>query len=98
MVITFDVITAGAHAAIVWHPEGAQGRGQGVWSCAGALGAAGVGTGARSMSICAISDAPRSLVPPMFGIAHRTPLPSSMDWSMTSTVVIANQRRGRLMQ
>ena len=97
MAITLDVITAGAQGAIVLHPAGAQGRWQGVWSCAGARGVACVGAGARSMSMCAICEAPRSLMPPMVGIAHNMPLPSNMDWSITSTVVIANQWCGRLM-
>jgi hypothetical protein len=97
MAITLDVITAGAQGAMVLHPAGAQGRWQGVWSCAGARGVAGVGAGARSISMCGISEAPRSLIPLMVGMAHNTPLPSSMDWSITRTVVIANQRCGRLI-
>jgi hypothetical protein len=49
------------------------------------------------MAMSVISEAPRSLMLPIVGMAHNTPLPSSMDWSITSTVVIANQRCGRLM-
>ena len=95
--IILDVIATGAQGAIVWHPEGAQGRWQGIRSCSGACGVVGAWAGTLSMAMSAIAEAPRSLVLPIVGIAHNTPLPSSVDWSRTSAVVIANQRCGRLM-
>jgi hypothetical protein len=50
------------------------------------------------MAMSAISEAPLSLMLPIVGMAHITPLPISIAWSMISTVVIANQQCGRLMQ
>lgn len=96
--ITLDVSAAGVQGAIVWHPKGAQGRWQGFRSCSGACGVVAAGAAAPSMAMSAISEAPRLLTLPIVGMAHNTPLPISMDWSMTSTVLIANQRCGRLMQ
>lgn len=49
------------------------------------------------MFIWSIAEAPWSFMPLMAGIAHRTPLPNSMDWSITSTATIADKRCGRLM-
>jgi len=96
--ITLDVRAAGAQGAIVWHPNGAQGRWQGFRSCSGACGVVAAGAAAPSMAMSAIAEAPLSLVLPIVGMAHITPLPISIAWSMMSTVVIANQRCGRLMQ
>lgn len=97
MTSIFDVNAVGAHGAIVWHPAGAHGRWQGICSCAGVRGLLGAGAGARLMFICAMPAMPRWLVPPRSGAAHSAPLPSSMDWSITSAAANAVHRCGRLM-
>lgn len=96
--ITLDVSAAGAQGAIVRHPKGAQGRWQGFRSCSGACAVVTAGAAAPSMAPSAISEAPLLLMLPIVGMVHITPVPISIDWSMMSAVVIANQRCGRLMQ
>jgi hypothetical protein len=91
-----EVRAVGAHGAMPLQFAGAHGRWQGAWSCVGACGVVGIGAVSLPIPMSIDIDAIDEL-PPTLGMAHATPLPSTMNWRSVRTAARAAKRRGRLM-
>lgn len=90
-----DVITAGAHGAMGWHPAGAQGKWQGVSS--DEFGAdcseTGISIPAMAPPACAMPFSACDIA----GITHANPLPARMSWKKRPAEATAAKARKRRM-